>query len=152
MRKKVIVLLSLLSFLGSCRYEEGPFMSFTPVKDRIRGQWKLSTVQKDDVATLSESPSVAENGDNLFEFYVTQRLQINYWENGTIYQADGFYEFSDNKKQLLLTFSDRYHSYKRTYDILKFKNKELKVQFTDEKNTKWTLEFSLIESFIRNGL
>jgi hypothetical protein len=152
MRKKVLVIISLLCLLGACRYKEGPFINFTPVKDRIRGEWKVNSIEKNGVSTTTESPSIAESRNNFFSFYISQRLQINYLEDGTEYQADGFYEFSSDKKKILAKFSDRYRSYERSYEILKFKNKELKVKFTDEDNTEWILEFTLIESFINYGL
>jgi len=149
MRKKVLVILSLLCLFVACRYEDGGGTG--SVKDRIRGKWKVSAIQKDGVATLSESPSLAESCNNIFDFYISRQLQINYLESGTMYQADGYYEFSNDKKEILAKFSDRYRTYERTYEILKFKNKELKVQFSDEKNTEWILEFSLIQSFIPYG-
>jgi hypothetical protein len=152
MRKNFLLILSLLCLLGACRYKEGPFMNFTPVKDRIRGQWKVNAIQKNDVATTTESPSVAENCNNLFDFYINKRLQINYMEDGTLYQADGDYKFSSDKKELITNFADKYRSYKRTYKILKFKNKELKVKFIDDDNVEWILEFTLIQSYISYGL
>ena len=150
MRKKILVVLSLLCLLGSCRYKEGG--GSVPVKDRIRGEWKVNTIKKNGTATTTESPSVAESLNNLFDFYITKQLIINYLEDITMYQADGFYEFSSNKKNIIVNFSDKYRSYKRTYEILKFKNKELKVKFTDEENTEWILEFTLIQSFINYGM
>ncbi|MCL2132025.1 MAG: hypothetical protein FWH36_06195 [Lentimicrobiaceae bacterium] len=157
MRKKVLIILSLSCLLGACRYEEGPFMNFTPVKDRIRGQWKVNAVQKNGVSTTTESPGVAENLNNYFSFYITKRLQIDYWDyaddnntsyNTTICQADGTYDFSSDKKEIIASFSDKYRSYNRTYEILKFKNKELKLKFKDDDNTEWILELTLIQSFI----
>jgi hypothetical protein len=150
MQKKVLIVLSLLCFLGSCRYDEGS--GTIPVKNRIRGQWKVNTVEKNGIATTTESPSLAESRNNLFDFYINQRLQINYIEDGTMYQGDGFYKFSSNKKELILDFSDKYRTYNRTYEILKFKNKELKVKFTDEENREWILEFTLIQSYIQYGM
>jgi hypothetical protein len=69
-----------------------------------------------------------------------------------VHQADGDYKFSSNKKEITVNFADNYHSYMRTYEIVKFKNKELKVKFTDENNTEWILEFTLIQSFINYGM
>ena len=126
-------------------------MNFTPVKDRIRGEWKVNAIQKND-ASSTESPSLSESLNNYFSFYISKRLQIDYWDESTMWQADGYYEFSSDKKELILNFSDRYHTYQRTYEIMKFKNKELKVRFTDEKSTEWILEFTLIQSFIPYGL
>jgi len=145
MQKKVLITLSLLCLFAACRYEDGGGTG--SVKDRIRGQWKVNIVQKNGVATTTESPSVAESLNNLFDFYINQRLQVNYMEEGTVYQGDGFYEFSSDKKKIIAKFSDRYRSFERQYEILKFKNKELKVKFTDEKNVEWILEFTLIQSF-----
>jgi len=145
MRKKSVIILLLICLFSACRYEDGG--GSIPVKDRIRGEWKVNAIQKDGVATLSESPSVAESYNNLFSFFVSQRLEITYLDGGTFYQADGFYEFSSDKKKIIARFSDRYLTYERTYEILRFKNKELKVRFTDEENTKWILEFTLIQSF-----
>ena len=152
MQKKILITLSLLSLFASCKYEEGPFINFTPVKDRIRGEWKVNAIQKNGKSTTTETPSLAESLNNAFSFYINQRLQIDYIENTTLYQADGFYEFSNDKKELILKFSDKYLSYERTYKILKFKSKELKVKFTDEKNTEWILEFTLTQSFRPYGL
>lgn len=150
MRKKVLVVLSLLCLFGACRYDEGG--GSIPIKNRIRGEWKVNKIQKNGVATTSESPSIGETLNNLFDFYISQRLQINYLDEGTVYQADGFYEFSSDKKKIIAKFSDRYRSYERNYEILKFKNKELKVKFTDDENTEWILQFTLIQSFIDYGL
>ena len=149
MRKQFFIILSLICLFSACRYEEGG--GTIPVKDRIRGEWKLNSIQKNGTATTTESPSASESQNSYFSFYISQRLQINYLENGTAYESDGFYEFSSDKKNLIMEFSDRYRSYERTYEILKFKNKELKVKFTDEKNTEWTLEFTLIQSFRNYG-
>ena len=149
-QKNIIIILSLLCVLSACRYKEGPFMNFTPVKDRIRGQWKVNTIQKDGAST-TESPSIAESLNNYFYFYISNRLQIEYWENNTVCQADGDYKFSSNKKELIVNFTD-IRAYQRTYEILKFKNKELKVKFTDDNNTVWILEFTLIQSFVPYGL
>ena len=145
MRNRIVIILSLLCLLSACRYDEGGGTG--AVKDRIRGEWKLNTVQKNGVTVLTESPSLAETQNNYFSFFISQRLQIDYVENGTLYQADGYYEFSSDKKKIIAKFADRYRTYERRYEILKFKNKELKVQFTDEENTKWILEFTLILSF-----
>ena len=150
MRKKVLVVLSLLCLFGACRYDEGG--GSVPVKNRIRGEWKVNAIKKNGVATTSESPSLGESLNNLFDFYISQRLQINYLDDGIVYQADGFYEFSSDKKKIIAKFSDRYRSYERNYEILKFKNKELKVKFTDDENTEWILQFTLIQSFIDYGL
>ena len=152
MQKKFLVTLLLLSLFASCKYEEGPVVSSIPVKDRIRGEWKLNAIQKNGKSTTTEAPSIAESRNNAFSFYKNQRLQIDYIENSTLYQADGFYEFSSDKKNLILKFSDRYLSYERTYKILKFKSKELKVKFTDEQNIEWILEFTLTQSFRPYGL
>jgi len=152
MRKKVLISLSLVCLLGACRYEEGPVMNFTPVKDRIRGEWKVNAIQKNGVATTTESPSLAESRNNRFNFYLTKQLQINYLEDGTVCQADGDYKFSSNKKEIILNFADNYQKYTRTYEIMKFKNKELKVKFNDDDNTEWVLEFTIIQSFIHYGM
>jgi len=151
-QKKFLISISLLCLLSSCRYEEGPFINFTPVKDRIRGQWKVIAIEKNGTSTTTEYPSIAEAHNNFFSFYASEMLSISYIDDNIWCEINGTYEFSSDKKKIIAAFSDKTNSYKRNYEIIKFKNKELKVKFTDEKNNKWVLEFSQIYSFLSYGM
>ena len=143
-----IVVVGLIFLLSSCRYEEGSGGSAVKVEKRIRGLWSVSSVYKNGEKTDTESSTVVESKNAQYEFYKTRILLINYIHNDIVCRSDGTWDFSDDKKILKLTFINQYYPISREYEIIKFKNKELKVRFTDDDGHVWTLIFSLEQSFI----
>ena len=146
--KKILGTLALITLLSSCRYEEGPFINFTNVEKRIRGRWSVSTIYKNGEITDTETPSIVESKYAQYEFYKTNVLVINYFYNGVVYQSSGSWEFGKKKKTINAVFSHhQYYNISREYEIVKFKNKELKVRFKDENDVQWTMVLSLEYSF-----
>jgi hypothetical protein len=152
LKMKNILLISLLisCLFSTCRYEEHA-ASLTPVKNRIRGSWIISKVLKNGIADATARPSEAESYQAIFEFYKSGHLSIRYMNGNISRSATGNWYFGDKKKSIHAKFDSKYVSFVREYIIIKFSNKELKVRFTDDQNTVWTLVFTLQQSYIPYG-
>lgn len=147
MKKVIIAIIGLALLFPACRYEE-PSLSFTSVKKRIRGEWSLSKIYKNGEITETESPSVVESKSARYGFYKREILIIKYNSGGILCESSGSWVFGEKKKTLNLVFLDQYYNLSREYEIVKFKNNELKVRFKDDKAVEWTLILSLEYSFV----
>ncbi len=148
--KFFIVGLFLLSISGSCRYEE-PSVSFTRLKDRIRGEWQIDKIEKNGIFT-SEYPCVEEHLASIYSFYQTKVCMIDYSEDYLNKQtAEGTWDFGDKKKTLIVNVKGKNQIISRVYTIVKFSNKELKLSYVDDNGDKWTFHLGLILSFINYG-
>jgi len=144
MKKSIIVLVILVLGISGCRYEEGN--ALTNLDKRIAGIWSVSSVYKNDEKTDTESPTLVESKGAVYEFYKTKILLIRYIHNNVVCQSYGSWEFDEKKKNIELMFLNQYYHISRRYEIVKFKNKELKVRFTDDNGVKWALVLVLEQS------
>jgi hypothetical protein len=146
MKKIIIVTIVFVLSLAGCKYEEGN--ALTNVEKRIRGMWSVSSVYKNNEKTDTESPTLVESQDAMYEFYKTKILLISYVHNNIVYRSDGSWKFGEKKKSIELTLKNQYYPISRSYEIVKFTNKELKVRFTDDDGVKWTLVLVLEQDFV----
>jgi len=141
-----VITVFILVLAAGCRYEEGN--ALTSVEKRIRGMWSVSTVYKNGEKTDTESPTVVEAKNSTYEFFKTKILTITYSHNNIDCQSSGSWRFGDKKKTIELTLKNQYYDVSRSYEIIKFKNRELKVRFTDDDGVKWTLVLSLEQDYV----
>jgi hypothetical protein len=146
MKKIVLIITVLILLLTGCRYEEGS--AFTSVEKRIRGMWSVSSVYKNGEKTDTESPTVVEAKNSTYEFFKNKILTITYYHNNIDCQSSGSWLFGEKKKTIELTLVNQYYPISRSYEIIKFTNKELKVRFTDDDGIKWTLILSLEQDYV----
>ncbi len=118
----------------------------TKPEDRIRGQWQVSKVLKNNVIITNESPSEVENYLSSWTFYQSKIVIIKYQINATIYETSGKWSIDKKNDILTVSFSDRYYDIVREYTIEKFKSNELQVSFVDENQVKWKIVFALLYS------
>jgi len=146
--KKLITVAAVLTLaLTNCKYEEG--FALTNVEKRIRGMWSVSSVYKNGEKTDTESPTVVESQGAMYEFYKTKFLLIRYLYNNIVCQSNGDWKFGEKKKTVELTFKNQYSlTISRSYEIVKFTNKELKVRFTDDDGIKWILVLVIEQDFV----
>ena len=52
MKKILIYLIVILAIASSCRYKEGPAISFHSVKDRLNGKWEVIEYTSDGIDSL----------------------------------------------------------------------------------------------------
>ncbi len=147
----IITSLILISVTSSCRYEEGPIFSFTKVENRIRGIWQIVEIQKNGITTY-EPASNEEQIDSRLEFYQSRNFIIHYIDGLNLRNGDGTWEFDDKKRNLIVNYKGKKNTISRIYKIIKFKNNELKLSFTDANDITWTLKLDIVESFIAYGL
>jgi hypothetical protein len=152
MKKWLFGLMASLLLLTACRYEEGPFLNFTNVEKRIRGSWAVSNVYKNGEETSSEFPTAVESKSAQYEFYKNKVLLISYLQDNVVKESSGSWEFGKKKKTIQAIFLNQYYSISREYEIIKFKNNELKLRFTDDNGNTWTLVLSLDYSFVPYGM
>lgn len=147
-RNILLVFAGCLLLFSSCKkYEDGPLLSFSKPENRIRGIWELSSVYKDGHKTAEESPSEVETPDGTWELYKSKTVLISYYSGLTCFKSDGTWNFKEDKEKLEITFTTRYAVLTRIYKILRLTHKEMKLLYTDENGTEWTLEFSMLQSF-----
>jgi len=148
MKRVLFLIVAGVFIFSGCRYEEGPALNFKNVEKRLRGIWSVSSVYKNGEKTDTETPTLVEAKFTQYEFYKNKMLLISYIHNDIVCSSHGSWNFADKKKILEITFINQYYPIVREYEIVKFKNKELKVRFTDDDGIKWTLILSLEQSFL----
>ena len=142
-----LVIATLILLFSGCRYEEGSGLSATKVEKRIRGIWTVSTVYKNGEKTDTESPTLVESKYAQYRFYKNKILLISYIQGNMLAKSDGSWRFGEKKKTLDVTLLNQYYWVSRSYEIIKFTNKELKLRFTDEDGVIWTFVLALEQSF-----
>ncbi len=148
MKKSILTIIGLLLLLSGCKYEEGPFLSFTSAEKRLRGVWSVSNVYKNGEETTTESPTVVESQNAIYEFYKNKILLISYMHDGILNKSSGSWAFGDKKKTIEAVFTNQYYPLTREYEIVKFKSNELKLRFTDDDGVEWTLVLGLEYSLV----
>ena len=149
--RKIIGMFIILSMATlsttSCRYVEGGGVG--KVLNRIRGQWEITEITKNGEKT--SSAAYEEQVAGIMEFYRTQVYLLYYNEGSTTCVCEGSWEFSEDKKELIVNYRGKYQIISREYTILKFSNHKLKLAYTDDKGDKWTILLELVISFIEYG-
>jgi len=146
MKKLTLAIAAAAFLLTGCRYEE-PSLSLTNVEKRLRGAWTISSIYKNGEKTDAESPTLVESQYAMYEFYKTKTLLISYLHNDIVCKSSGSWAFGEKKKTIELILINQYYPISRSYEIVKFKNKELKVRFKDDDGVEWILILSLEQSF-----
>jgi hypothetical protein len=100
MKKLILVLLVLSSIMTSCKYEEGPLISFRSVQTRLHGNWVVSEYSSDGVDLLQFYKDSCGCGIQ----FADPELDTHRWDIVFIncYNTDQgvpcHYNFIDNKK------------------------------------------------------
>ena len=139
LKKKLIgiFLFYLLLCISACNKPE----------DKIRGKWQISRIYKNNIETISETPTDVESLLSSWIFYRSSILVIKYYNNKVLYETSGNWVVVDNDDFIEVSFNDKYSNIERLYRIEKFKTNELTISFVDKEGNKWALLFSLQESF-----
>ena len=142
---KKIAFYSLLLFLCvtsvSCRYAEGPYLSFVNPEERLVGYWKLDAVYCND--TKMDSTDVLPNNPGCYYAFFTERMvSISALQGSTYYESMyGEWALMNHEKELFVNFVLRNKRYTYTAVIKKLSKKILIYEFYDAKGDKWRFEF-----------
>jgi hypothetical protein len=138
-KMKKIQLLLLLAVLAigvsSCKYEEGPFISFIPKVERVSNTWVV------DQAVVNGVSSTSISGFKEITFFKEGACQIIYTALTLEYAYGGTWAFDDEKAGIVInTTDDLTHllSYGNTWTILHLKEDVLKVSYSQSNLTGGT--------------
>ncbi len=104
--KQIFILFFISIVLVSCKYDEGPMISFRTVKSRVAQDFQLVEFTKNNVNMTQEfADSVGE--DWSFLKAVKDQNLITYTSSNLPFY--GYYEISTNKKKITLYFLGYYN-------------------------------------------
>ena len=125
----------------SCRYEEGPFLSFRNPEDRLVGYWKLNHVFLNGTEIDSTDVLPCKPG-NYYAFFTERMVSVSALEGNTWYESVyGVWDFQNNYKDLYVQFSLRNKKYSYLASIKKLTRDKLFYEFTDANDDIWRFEF-----------
>lgn len=143
LKKRIIwiLLLSLVIATSSCRYEEGPYVSFTSPETRLVGYWKLSKVELNGTEVETTSNQSALPG-NYFAFFIERMLSVTTVKDGVILESvSGYWEFQNHEKELIINFVLANKEYSYIATIKRLTKKELVYEYVDQYGDTWKLTF-----------
>lgn len=118
----------LMLAMAGCKYEEGPFVSFVPKQERIANTWVVEEVDKNgNLDTEIE-------GFKEITFFKEGACQIIYNPGGVEFGFTGTWVLNDDKTYLTLLLDDDLTgtvNYESVWTILRLKEDQLKVTYTD---------------------
>lgn len=120
----------LVAGMTSCKYDEGPFLSFVPKTERVTNTWVVNT------ATVNGADGTIPNFKEI-TFFKEGGCQIIYDTSGTEYAFTGDWAFTDKKLAIHIDADDELthtSTYVSDWTILRLKEEELKVSFTDNSD------------------
>lgn len=134
--KLALVFLLAVSFAACDKYEEGANFSLLTAKMRVTNSWESSsyTIETALGTTTSNTSELTIEKDGTF----THTTTVNPFPASTV---TGTWGFNSDKTQLLLTEGNNVD----TWDIVKLKNKELKLTQTGTvlgSTTTTTIEYN----------
>ena len=120
--KSIFVAAIASSFLlSSCgKFEEGPKISFRSAKSRLCGDWEIKSVTSSGVDVTSMFAGVTLDIEKDGGYKFSQGSST----------AEGKWELGEDKDDVFFTPNDT-SSIKMSYRILKLKNKEMKLRYTN---------------------
>ncbi len=148
----VIILTSIMILAGSCRYKEGPAISFRSVLSRLEGQYHVKKMTIDD-ADYTQEYKDSFNCDFMFYYDDNLFLLDNYGSSSNEIDFAGQYTLEHCSKviQLCIGQGDSIHGYgpfKRNttsiWDIVKLTNSEIILE-GDYQNKSYRIELEEFE-------
>ncbi|MBO4645690.1 MAG: hypothetical protein J5642_04165 [Bacteroidales bacterium] len=143
MKKIAIFVLCAVAALtiASCRYDEGPYISFRSPETRLVGYWKLSKVvlngeEMDSTSVLPNNP------DNYFAFFSEKMLSVSALD-GSLWRESiyGAWDFVEKERKLYIYFTLKNRKYEYTATIKRLTREDLIYEYTDDKGDTWRLSF-----------
>ncbi|MCQ2272496.1 MAG: hypothetical protein MJZ72_06905 [Bacteroidales bacterium] len=142
MKKIITLLLLTVVCCTSCRYEEGPGISFTAPEYRIIANWTLDKVYMNN-NRIEETSTIANRPTNYYQFYNDGVMEVLTFYNNTIrYSNYGFWSFQDNCKSLAIDFNLINKKYTYIARLKYLSKQQMIYEYDDESGNHWRLEFS----------
>lgn len=133
---KNIRILSLFVLLAlgmtACKYDEGPLVSFVSRKERVANTWVVNT------ANINGTDQSEISGFKKIIFFSEGACQIFYTTVFGDLAYSGTWAFSEDQSSIHLDLDDdltHLATYVNDWTILRLKDKELKVSYTETPTT-----------------
>ena len=156
MKKTLLILLSMLALAQACRYEEGPAVSLTTVRNRLMGTWKVSGFECEGLDSLQyyqDSCGCEVQFIDHKDYDGHDGVLFTNCHNSKYYTTFAArFAFYDNKNFISISFAEHPLSYVDVYrnygpilmdcnwEILRLTKKELKIS-SDIEGRKYVLTF-----------
>lgn len=130
---KILMAVVALAFVAvSCgKYEEGPKISLASKTGRLVNTWKMDAM----FINGTEQTLTDDDKDDYIEYKKDGGLTIT-WVSGTSTMSfEGTWEFSDDKTQIISSYTFGSTTSKDTTDILRLKSGELWLEQVDGAET-----------------
>ncbi len=142
MKKFAIICIFLSVVLGSCKYEEGPFISVREAEARMVGVWELGKVYKNGIEQTETVTGLSANRPgSYYTFYYEGMLSVTAIVNGNIRESNqGFWNFQNNEKEIKVEFQLPGEDYLYEAEIKRLTMSELRYEYTDSDGNLWRFE------------
>ena len=119
----IIISVLIIVFVSCSKYEDGPSVSLRTKNARLINKWKIET---SDTLFLTKADPITPEDSTTGPLYASY---IEFQEEGIYYTPPtyGSWDFDEEKQNVIITIDKDSKSYK----ILKLKNNELWLFYTD---------------------
>ena len=138
-KKSILLIFSALFLFTSCRYEDGPFLSFYTPEKRLITTWSLQKVYRNGEQTTTPEWYANQIG-TYYTFHAYGPLVVTTYHNGTLRESyTGSWQFQNNEKELKINFILLDVSYSYIAKIKKLSKTDLEYEYTDINGNLWRL-------------
>lgn len=138
--KKIAIFCICWVGLTSCRYEDGPFISFYTPSQRLINTWSLQKVYRNGERIYAPEWQANQIG-TFYAFHAYGPLVVTTYHNGMLRESyTGSWEFKNNEKEIDISFTLLDISYHYLAKIKKLSRTELIYEYTDSNAVPWRLE------------
>lgn len=126
----------------SCRYDEGPFLSFRKPEDRIVGYWKLKEVYENGQQVTENVPLPNQPG-SYYAFFTERMLSVTALKDSTVWKEsdNGAWNFDNHYKEIMVWFIMNNKTYEYQATIKRLTRDELIYEFNDKNQDHWRFVF-----------
>lgn len=145
MKLKKIVIYTLLAVMAattvSCRYNEGPFLSFRKPDERLVGYWKLKNVYMNGNQIDSTDVLPCQPG-SYYAFFTEGMMSVTALKDDIWYESVmGAWAFDDHCKNIEVLFTIKNRKYTYVAEIKRLTRDVLIYEFNDANDDSWRFEF-----------
>lgn len=143
-RYPLILMVLLLSVVccTSCRYEEGPYISFLSPETRLVGYWQVGNVYLNGEEYTATNDLAHQKG-SYYSFFIERMLEVAAIKDNYAYSSvTGAWDFVNKEKELYLFYTINNKTYSYTARIKRLTKYELDYEYTDEAGNVWRLKMN----------
>ncbi len=141
MINKILLFAAVVLLFTSCRYEEGPGISFRSPETRIVSVWNLQNVELNGMP-IDSTDHYGNQPGNSYTIYYNGKLIVNALINGELRSSDyGDWAFTQGQRDVEMYYVLKNRKYEYLADIKKLTYGQLLYEYTDENGDHWRLTF-----------